>query len=199
MVYLIFDTQNCKRREKEKSHECHNTKEQNTNNEKYIHKKNEQKQINKKRQSVLFSSFFFFVYLVRFFLLKTKCHWEKSSWAEKVAYRISCIFQRSSVSFLGSSGIYSSCRRFTQVVGEATHFAEENKIGVGWVKVKKLPILQVGKWKSVLIVLLEKNSTLFGILRPFWIVLEDSSAGTFENFSQCFAGFFLSRWNDACS
>ena len=46
----------------------------------------------------------------------------------------------------------------------------------------------------------KKNSTLFGILRSFWIVLEDSSAGTFENFSGCFAGFFfLSWWNDACS
>ena len=41
--------------------------------------------------------------------------------------------------------------------------------------------------------------TLFGILRPFWIVLEDSSAGTFENLSRCFVGFFLSWWNDACS
>ena len=37
----------------------------------------------------------------------------------------------------------------------------------------------------------EKNSTLFGILRPFWIVFEDSSAGTFENFSGCFAVFFF--------
>ena len=48
-----------------------------------------------------------------------------------MAYRISSIFQRSSVSFLGSSGIYSSRRWFTEVVGEVTHVAEENKIGVG--------------------------------------------------------------------
>ena len=49
----------------------------------------------------------------------------------------------------------------------------------------------------------KKNSTLFGILRPFWIVLEDSLAGTFEIFSGCFAVFFFcfffSWWNDACS
>ena len=55
---------------KEKSHESHNTKEQNTNNEKYIHKKNEQKQINKKRQSVLFSSFFCVLRGTFFFFLK---------------------------------------------------------------------------------------------------------------------------------
>ncbi len=45
----------------------------------------------------------------------------------------------------------------------------------------------------------KKNSTLFGILRPFWIVLEDSSAGHLKNLFRCFAGFFLSWWNDACS
>ena len=35
------------------------------------------------------------------------------------------------MSFLGSSGIDSSRRWFTGVVGEVTHVAEENKIAVG--------------------------------------------------------------------
>ena len=35
------------------------------------------------------------------------------------------------MSFLGSSGIDSSRRWFTGVVGEVTHVAVENKIGVG--------------------------------------------------------------------
>ena len=61
---------------------------------------------------------------------------KKSSWAEKLAYRSSSIFQRSSVSFLGSSGIDSSRCRLSDVVGEVTQVAVENKIGVGWVKVK---------------------------------------------------------------
>ena len=82
---------------------------------------------------------FFFVYLVvRFFFFKKKQNVteKKSSLAEKLVYRSSCIFQRSSVSFFGSSGIDSSRRWFTEVVGEVTHVAVENKIGVGWVKVK---------------------------------------------------------------
>ena len=41
----------------------------------------------------------------------------------------------------------------------------------------------------------EKKNSTFGILRPFWIVLEDSSAGTFENFFfltfRCFFLFFF--------
>ena len=35
------------------------------------------------------------------------------------------------MSFLGSSEISSSRCRFTEVVGEVTHVAGENKIGVG--------------------------------------------------------------------
>ena len=69
MEYLIFDTQNCKRREKkEKSHEYHNTKEQNTNNEKYIHKKNEQNKIIKKAKYPVQFFFFFCVPRGTFFL-----------------------------------------------------------------------------------------------------------------------------------
>ena len=47
-------------------------------------------------------------------------------------------------------------------------------------------------------VLLKKFHVVW-YLGPFCIILEDSSAGIFENFSGCFAGFSFSWWNDACS
>ena len=116
--------------------------------------------------------------------------WEKSSWAEKVAYRSSSILQRSSVSFFGSSGISSSCWWFTEVVGVITHVAEETKIGVGWVKVKKLPILRIGKWKSVLIEFCWKNSTLFGIYVHFALSLKIVRQEHLKIFLDVSLGFF---------
>ena len=47
-----------------------------------------------------------------------------------MAYRISSIVQRSSVSFFGSSEISSSSWWFSEVVGEINRVAEETKIGV---------------------------------------------------------------------
>ena len=115
MEYLIFDTQNCKRREKkEKSHECHNTKEQiltmkyNT----YIYRKTNKSKLIKKKESVLFSSFFVCVPSGTFFLKNKMSLRKKFIEPEKLAYRSSSIFQRSSVSFFGSSGIDSSRCRF---------------------------------------------------------------------------------------
>ena len=168
---------------------------------------NEQKQINKKGKVsclVLFLCtswyIFFFIFFFFFFFFKQivtlgKKVNEPRRWHTELA-----VYFRGVVSFFGSSGIYSSSWWFSEVVGVITHVAEETKIGVGWVKVKKLPILRVGKWKSVLIdSFVEKKFHVVWYLRPFCIVLEVSSAGTFENFSRCFAGFFLSWWNDACS
>ena len=37
----------------------------------------------------------------------------------------------------------------------------------------------------------EKKFHVVWYLRPFCIILEDSSAGIFENFSGCFAVFFV--------
>ena len=93
--------------------------------------------------------------------------------------------------FLGSSGISSSSWCFSEVVGEINHVATETEIEVGWVKVKKsYLILQVGKWKSVLIdnVLL-KEIPRACYLRPFCFP-EVRSAGEFENFSM-FRWLFL--------
>ena len=97
--------------------------------------------------------------------------------------------------FFGSSEISCSSWWFSEVVGEINHVATETEIEVGWVKVKKsYLILQVGKWKGVerygMSFAEKKKFHVVWYLRPYCIVLEVSSAGTFENFSRCFAGFF---------
>ena len=138
MEYLIFDTQNCKRKEKkEKSHECHNTKEQNTNNEKYIHKKTSKNKLIKKKAKCPVQ-FFFCVCVPRgtFFFFKQNVTEKKVHKPRRWHTELAVYFRGVVWVFFGSSGIYSSSWWFSEVVGEITHVAEENKIGVGWVKVK---------------------------------------------------------------
>ena len=92
--------------------------------------------------------------------------WEKSWWAEKVAYRSSSsiIVQRSSVSF-GYSKIHSSRWWFTEVVGVVNHVVAATKIEVGWVKdLKSYLILVVGKWKCVLIDKVGVSQKMFHVL-----------------------------------
>ena len=48
-------------------------------------------------------------------------------------------------------------------------------------------------------VLLKKKFHVIVIFVYLAFLLEVRSARTFENFSRCFAGFFLPQWNDACS
>ena len=126
--------------------------------------------------------------VVRFFFKKTKCHWEKSSWAEKLAYRSSSVLQRSSVSFFLGGGpleLIAVAIGFSEVVGEVTHVAEENKIGVGWVKVK-VTYFASSEVKKMLIKFSWKK---FHIV---WIVLEDSSAGHLKIFLDVSLFLFLS-------
>ena len=75
--------------------------------------------------------FFLFAFFFFFFFLNMSL-WVKQIMSREVTYRSSSIFQRSSVSFFGFSGIHSSrVGVFSEVVGEINSVATETEIEVG--------------------------------------------------------------------